>query len=151
MILSVPMADQPFSFLKCYFIAKLSKYWKGWFKLRVKILPRHQFVIYPLSKSWKLTITTNNGSKWSFSFPFRFLYQIFPGTTLQCQRLLFKAAKTGELDTVQKLVSKFLSFTSHARVGGYFSNDFFSVLASKMEVQNIAISNKKWLSQDGKI
>ncbi|CAH3191429.1 unnamed protein product [Porites evermanni] len=32
-----------------------------------------------------------------------FLYQIFPGTTLQCQRLLFKAAKTGELDTVQKL------------------------------------------------
>ena len=64
-------------------------------------------------------------------FPFRFLYQIFPGTTLQCQRLLFKAAKTGELDTVQKLVSKFLSFTSaivltsHAWVGGYVSNDFF--------------------------
>lgn len=36
-----------------------------------------------------------------------FLYQIFPGTTLQCQRLLFKAAKTGELDTVQKLVAFF--------------------------------------------
>lgn len=39
---------------------------------------------------------------------YRFLYQIFPGTTLQCQRLLFKAAKTGELDTVQKLVRKLL-------------------------------------------
>ncbi|KAL9965899.1 hypothetical protein ACROYT_G029757 [Oculina patagonica] len=38
-----------------------------------------------------------------------FLYQIFPGTTLQCQRLLFKAAKTGELDTVQKLVAFFYS------------------------------------------
>ena len=66
-----------------------------------------------------------------FFFPFRFLYQIFPGTTLQCQRLLFKAAKTGELDTVQKLVSKFLSFnsaivlTSFVWVGGYVSNDFF--------------------------
>ena len=43
---------------------------------------------------------------WHHVFPsFRFLYQVFPGTTLQCQRLLFKAAKTGELDTVQKLVS----------------------------------------------
>lgn len=41
-----------------------------------------------------------------FNFLLRFLYQIFPGTTLQCQRLLFKAAKTGELDTVQKLVRK---------------------------------------------
>lgn len=38
-----------------------------------------------------------------------FLYQVFPGTTLQCQRLLFKAAKTGELDTVQKLVAFFNS------------------------------------------
>lgn len=41
-----------------------------------------------------------------FNILLRFLYQIFPGTTLQCQRLLFKAAKTGELDTVQKLVCR---------------------------------------------
>ncbi|XP_048588484.1 uncharacterized protein LOC116619849 isoform X3 [Nematostella vectensis] len=38
-----------------------------------------------------------------------FLYQVFPGTTTQCQRLLFKAAKTGELDIVQKLVAFFHS------------------------------------------
>ena len=39
------------------------------------------------------------------------------------------------------------------RLGGRFRFEwlFFSVLASKMEVQNIAISNKKWLSQDRKI
>ncbi|KAK2566816.1 Poly [ADP-ribose] polymerase tankyrase-2 [Acropora cervicornis] len=36
-------------------------------------------------------------------------YEVFPGTTLQCQRLLFRAAKTGELDTVQKLVAFFNS------------------------------------------
>lgn len=36
-----------------------------------------------------------------------FVYQVFPGTTSQCQRLLFKAAKTGELDIVQKLVAFF--------------------------------------------
>lgn len=36
-----------------------------------------------------------------------FVYQVFPGTTSQCQRLLFKASKTGELDIVQKLVAFF--------------------------------------------
>ncbi|XP_028403348.1 uncharacterized protein LOC114526043 isoform X2 [Dendronephthya gigantea] len=36
-----------------------------------------------------------------------FLYQIFPGSTLPCQRLLFKATKTAEMDTVQKLISFF--------------------------------------------
>lgn len=36
-----------------------------------------------------------------------FVYQVFPGTTTQCQRLLFKAAKNGELDVVQKLVAFF--------------------------------------------
>lgn len=38
-----------------------------------------------------------------------FLYQIFPGNTLPGQRLFFKAAKTAELDTMQKLVSFFQS------------------------------------------
>ncbi len=36
----------------------------------------------------------------------RFLYQVFPGTTSQCQRLLLRAARTGEITTVQKLVHK---------------------------------------------
>ncbi|XP_065832832.1 uncharacterized protein [Oscarella lobularis] len=34
----------------------------------------------------------------------KFLYQVFPGSNLQCQRLLFTAAKTGDLETAQKLV-----------------------------------------------
>jgi hypothetical protein len=34
----------------------------------------------------------------------KFLYQVFPGTSHQCQRLMFNAAKTGDLDTVKKLV-----------------------------------------------
>ncbi|XP_070560695.1 uncharacterized protein [Ptychodera flava] len=33
-----------------------------------------------------------------------FMYQVFPGNTLQWELLYFKAAKMGELDTVQKLV-----------------------------------------------
>ncbi|XP_077994506.1 uncharacterized protein LOC144448226 [Glandiceps talaboti] len=33
-----------------------------------------------------------------------FMYQVFPGNTLQWEILYFKAAKMGELDTVQKLV-----------------------------------------------
>ena len=35
---------------------------------------------------------------------FRFLYQVFPGTSAQCKRQLLRAARIGELDTVQKLV-----------------------------------------------
>ena len=35
----------------------------------------------------------------------RFLYQVFPGNSFQCQRLLYKAAKNGELESVKKLVS----------------------------------------------
>nr|XP_006813042.1 PREDICTED: ankyrin-3-like [Saccoglossus kowalevskii] len=38
-----------------------------------------------------------------------FLYQVFPGNTLQWELLYFKAAKMGELDTVQKLVVFFKS------------------------------------------
>ncbi|XP_046854062.1 uncharacterized protein LOC124447210 [Xenia sp. Carnegie-2017] len=38
-----------------------------------------------------------------------FLYQIFPGSTLPCQRLLFKATKSAEIDTVKKLVTFFQS------------------------------------------
>ncbi|PIK38560.1 hypothetical protein BSL78_24599 [Apostichopus japonicus] len=33
-----------------------------------------------------------------------FLYQVFPGNTLMFENLFFKAAKVGELDTIQKLV-----------------------------------------------
>ncbi|KAL5484044.1 hypothetical protein EMCRGX_G020475 [Ephydatia muelleri] len=33
-----------------------------------------------------------------------FLYQVFPGSTLQCQRLTLQAAKKGDLTTIQKLV-----------------------------------------------
>lgn len=39
----------------------------------------------------------------------RFLYQVFPGTPNQCQRLLRQAAKTGDLVTVEKLVLFFKS------------------------------------------
>ena len=35
---------------------------------------------------------------------FKFLYQVFPGTSAQCKRQLLRAARIGELDTVQKLV-----------------------------------------------
>ena len=35
---------------------------------------------------------------------FRFLYQVFPGTSAQCKRQLLRAARIGELDTVKKLV-----------------------------------------------
>ena len=35
---------------------------------------------------------------------FRFLYQVFPGTSAHCKRQLLRAARIGELDTVQKLV-----------------------------------------------
>ena len=35
---------------------------------------------------------------------FRFLYQVFPGTSAQCKRQLLRAARIGELDTVQTLV-----------------------------------------------
>ena len=41
-------------------------------------------------------------------YPFRFMYQVFPGTPKQSQRLLREAAKIGDLETVEKLVSKFL-------------------------------------------
>ena len=34
----------------------------------------------------------------------RFLYQVFPGTTSQCERLLLRASKVGEITTVEKLV-----------------------------------------------
>ncbi|XP_065056315.1 uncharacterized protein LOC135684610 [Rhopilema esculentum] len=37
----------------------------------------------------------------------KFLYQVFPGNSMQCQRLLYKAAKNGELESVQKLVAFF--------------------------------------------
>ena len=35
---------------------------------------------------------------------YRFLYQVFPGSPKQCERLLRQAAKTGDLRTVEKLV-----------------------------------------------
>ena len=34
----------------------------------------------------------------------RFLYQVFPGTTSQCERLLMRASRVGEITTVEKLV-----------------------------------------------
>ncbi len=40
---------------------------------------------------------------------FRFLYQVFPGTPKQSQRLLRQAAKTGDLGTVMKLVRLLIS------------------------------------------
>ena len=30
--------------------------------------------------------------------------QVFPGSPTQCERALFKAVKSGELDTVEKLI-----------------------------------------------
>jgi len=44
----------------------------------------------------------------------KFLYQVFPGNPFQCQRLLYKAAKDGELESVKKLVAFFEK--SHAFV-----------------------------------
>ena len=35
---------------------------------------------------------------------YRFLYQVVPGTTEQCQRLLIRSTKIADLDTIQKLV-----------------------------------------------
>ena len=35
---------------------------------------------------------------------YRFLYQVFPGTPRQCERLLRQAARTGDLKTAEKLV-----------------------------------------------
>lgn len=32
------------------------------------------------------------------------LLQVFPGSPTQCERALFKAVKSGELDTVEKLI-----------------------------------------------
>jgi hypothetical protein len=34
----------------------------------------------------------------------RFLYQVFPGTTNQCERLLLRASLSGDLTTIRKLV-----------------------------------------------
>jgi len=34
----------------------------------------------------------------------KLLYQVFPGSPTQCERALFKAVKSGELDTVEKLI-----------------------------------------------
>ncbi len=36
--------------------------------------------------------------------PCRFLYQVFPGTLSQCQRLLLRVARVGETSTIRKLV-----------------------------------------------
>lgn len=43
--------------------------------------------------------------------PCSFLYQVFPGTTAQCTRQLLRAARTGEHDTVQKLVCIIITYT----------------------------------------
>ena len=37
---------------------------------------------------------------------YRFLYQVFPGTPKQCERLLRQAAKAGDLKTAEKLVQR---------------------------------------------
>ncbi|XP_065918752.1 ankyrin-1-like [Dysidea avara] len=42
----------------------------------------------------------------------KFLYQVVPGTTEQCQRLLIRSAKIADLDTIQKLVVFFKSTPS---------------------------------------
>ena len=34
----------------------------------------------------------------------RFLYQVFPGTRRQCERLLHRAAREGEITAIEKLV-----------------------------------------------
>ena len=38
----------------------------------------------------------------------RFLYQVFPGTVSQCERLLLRAAHAGDITTVQKLVGEII-------------------------------------------
>ena len=42
----------------------------------------------------------------------RFLYQVFPGTPDQCERLLRKSAKNGNLEMLQKLVKNILIQTN---------------------------------------
>ena len=52
----------------------------------------------------------------SLPHPSRFLYQVFPGTTWQCQRLLRRAARTGELGTVRKLVRSLANCPSDCQI-----------------------------------
>ena len=67
----------------------------------------------------------------------RFLYQVFPGTTCQCERLLLRASKVGEVTTVEKLVGTlyWCPYDVHYHFFTHHSDIIFSSKQAVCELQ----------------